>query len=63
MVRILQTWWFTTCDGAVLGIVKTYDEITKEEKFRIGRGMGIDENADAEYIAKTGDHFEPEEIG
>ena len=63
MAKILQTWWFTTCDGVVVGIVKTCDEITKEEKFRIGVGVGIDEDADAEFIAKTGDHFQPEEIG
>lgn len=62
MSKILQTWWYTTFDGTTIGIVKTYDEITKEEKFRIGYGMGVDESLDVEYIARTGDHFQPGEI-
>lgn len=62
MSKILQTWWYTTCVGTTIGIVKTYDEITKEYKFRIGNGDGIDEEVDAKFIAEMGDHFQPEEI-
>lgn len=62
MSKILQTWWYTTFGGTTIGIVKTYDEITKEEKFRIGKGDGWDEEADAKHIAEEGDHFQPGEI-
>ncbi len=62
MSEIIQTWWYTTYSGDTIGIVKTYDIHTKEYNFRIGKGLGLDENADAKLIQKTGDHFNPEEI-
>ena len=62
MSKIINTWWFTTGYGQVIGIVKTYDEITKEEIFRIGYGYGIDEDMDAEHIKQHGDKFNPELI-
>lgn len=61
MSKIIEKWWFTT-NGAFIGIVKTLDEITGEEKFRIGTASGVDEELDAEYIKDYGARFFPEMV-
>lgn len=61
MSKIVDKWWFTT-NGALIGIIKTVDDITGEEKFRIGTASGIDEKLDAQYIKDNGARFIPEII-
>lgn len=60
MSKIVEKYWYTPMMGDVIGIIKTYDEITKETKFYIGTGIGADEEVDAEFIKKFGDKFYPE---
>ena len=60
--KVIENWWFTTSGGHIIGIVKTYDEITKETKFRIGLGDGFNEIIDAERIKTHGARFIPEVI-
>lgn len=57
MLVVLDTNWYTTCDGKTIGIVKTQDTITKEIKRRIGIGFGKDYQEDVDWIVKTGDKF------
>lgn len=59
MSKIVNKWWFTT-NGVLIGIIKTVDDITGEEKFRIGMASGIDEELDAQYIKDNGARFIPE---
>lgn len=60
MVNIVNSTWYTTAGGHTIGIVETYDEITKETKFRIGVGDGVIEHIDARRIATHGGRFRPE---
>lgn len=61
MSKIVNKWWFT--QGKItFGIVKTIDENTGEEKFRIGLASGFDEDLDAENIRDWGARFYPKEI-
>lgn len=60
MSKIVKKYWFTTFSGQVIGIIKTYDDITNEYKYRIGTGYGVDEDLDAEHIKAYGDKFNPE---
>ena len=62
MSKVLNSWWFTTADGDLIGIIKTIDEVTNEIKFRIGLADGIDELADQERIKAYGARFIPEVI-
>ena len=62
MIETLNVWWFTTCDGKCIGIVKTKDSITEEIKYRIGTGEGKDEEFDKLNILNCGDKFFPEVI-
>ena len=57
MSKVVNKWWFNH-----VGIVKVYDEVTKEEKFYIGQASGIDENYDIEYIRSFGCKFMPDLI-
>ena len=60
--EILNAWWYNTCDGKHIGIVKTKDNITGDIKFRIAVVGGLDEELDKEYIRDFGDKFYPEII-
>ena len=62
MSKVINKWWFTTFGGHCIAIIKTLDEITGEEKFRIGIGEGLDEEIDALTILNCGDKFFPEVI-
>lgn len=46
MSKVLNSWWFTTADGDLIGIIKTIDEVTNEVKFRIGSADGFNESED-----------------
>lgn len=61
MSKIVDKWWFTT-GGGTIGIVKTIDDVTGEQKFRIGIASGIDEDLDALSIKNYGARFFPEMI-
>lgn len=60
--KVMNAWWYTTYGGNVIGIVKTVDEITHEEKFRIGVVDGFNEEIDKQRVALKGDRFYPEVI-
>lgn len=60
--KIVDSWWFCNLTGDCIGIIKTEDEVTKEIKFRIGNGQGINEDSDAEFIKNYGSQFYPEQI-
>lgn len=62
MSKIINAWWFSTCSGQTIGIIKTKDEITGEEKFRIGIATGYNEEKDIEFIKDYGSRFLPEII-
>lgn len=57
MSKIVNYWWFDN-----IGIVKVFDEITKEEKFYIGEILGTTEQEDAEWIKRNGSKFYPDMI-
>lgn len=40
-----------------VGIVKVYDTVTKEYLYLIGRGLGLDEQTDIQYIMDWGYKF------
>lgn len=61
MEKILDSWWYNTCDGKCIGIVK-YKNEEGETKFRIGVGDGLDQNKDERFIMEYGDKFIPESI-
>jgi len=52
MSKVITATWRTGKD--CIGIVATFDEITKEIKFYIGLAEGNDPEIDAENIAKYG---------
>lgn len=54
MTKIENIWWYTPLTGETIGIVKTKNPITGEEKFRIGCGKGLNELEDAEHIKSWG---------
>lgn len=56
---IIDTIWYTTHLGKLIGIVKCEDDVTKEIKYYIGDGAGVDEKTDAEFIHQFGDKFFP----
>ena len=60
--KIRDKWWFNTCDGHSICIVKTQDTITNEIKFRIGVVSGFDEDIDLRKTVEYGDKFFPERI-
>lgn len=62
MSKVLNSWWFTTADGDLIGIIKTIDEVTNEVKFRIGSADGFNESEDQERIKAHGARFIPEVI-
>lgn len=63
-LKVVDAIWFSSPltvklsegDGC-LGIVKVFDEITKETKFYIGAGNGRDEGRDAGLILQWGAKF------
>jgi hypothetical protein len=59
---IRDSWWFTDSYGRTVGIVKTENTKTKEIKFRIGNGLGFDQNGDIAMITQIGSRFYPEQI-
>lgn len=59
MGKILDSWWYNTCDGKCIGIVK-YKNEDGETKFRIGVVGGLDQNKDEWFIMEYGDRFIPE---
>lgn len=54
MSKIVNKTWLTANRGIVIGIIKCYDEITKETKFYVGVGDGFNEEIDTESIHKHG---------
>ena len=62
MTDIVDTWWYNTCDGKCIGIVKTHNNITNEDSFRIGLCRGINPAEDANFIKDYGDRFIPENV-
>lgn len=62
MSKVLNSWWYTTADGDLIGIIKTIDEVTNEVKFRIGSADGFNELVDQERIKAYGARFIPEVI-
>lgn len=61
MNKIIRSWWYNTCDGKCIGIVKCKSE--KEGiKFRIGVGDGLDQKKDELFIMEYGDKFIPNQI-
>ena len=52
-MKILRDYWFSGL-GPLIGIVAGVDEVTGKGKAYIGVGQGIDQEADAKYVAKTG---------
>lgn len=52
-MKILRDYWFSGL-GPLIGIVAGVDDVTGEGKAYIGVGQGIDQEADAKYVAKTG---------
>lgn len=60
MSEIINKWWFTDSFGRLIGIIKTKDSTTNEEKFRIGIGGGIDEEEDLQFILNHGARLYPE---
>ena len=57
MSEIVNSWWFGR-----IGIVKCHDNITKTDKYYIGLGYGINEEADEKHIKDFGMPFFPEEF-
>ena len=50
---ITDKYWFSTMT-ANIGIIIGFDEITKERKAYIGTCKGLNEDLDADYIARNG---------
>lgn len=61
-IEVLNSVWYTTCDGETIGIVKTKDTITGEIKYRIGTGLGFNEQDDIQKIVSMGSRFYPEYV-
>lgn len=61
MSKILDSYWHSSPAG-LIGIVECKDEITKEIKYYIGIGYGVNEEADARYIQRNGTRIYPEII-
>jgi hypothetical protein len=59
--KTIATWWYNTCDGKCIGIVK-YETEYGETIFRIGLGKGINQKQDEWFIKEFGDKFIPESI-
>lgn len=57
MSKVVNSWWF-----GEIGIVKVFDEITKTDKFYIGRGSCFDQKLDEEFIKQGGYPFHPDII-
>ena len=61
MNKIIKSWWYNTCDGKCIGIVK-YKNEEGDTKFRIGVGDGLDQKQDELFIIEYGDKFIPNQI-
>ena len=57
-MKIKRPYWFTGFFGTI-GVVVGEDNVTGEKKAYIGTAPGFDEDADAQYIAKTGSPVDP----
>jgi len=53
-IKVLDTMWFND----TIGIVKCLDKITNKTKFYIGKGDGLDEQADILHIISHGSKFD-----
>jgi hypothetical protein len=59
--KILEVFWFTA-GNCTIGVVVLEDSVTREHKAYIGQGRGIDEDADALFIAEQGAKILPETL-
>ena len=62
-IKIISAHWFTQhgIAGSVIGIVKCFDEITKETLWYIGNGTGKGIITDMERIKQAGARFYPDD--
>lgn len=61
MKKIMDVWWYNTCDGKCIGIVK-YQNEDGDIIFRIGVVDGFEQKKDELWIVEYGDKFIPESV-
>lgn len=61
MNKIIRSWWYNTCDGKCIGIVK-FNAAEGGIKYRIGVANGLDQKQDELFIMEYGDKFIPNQI-
>lgn len=60
-MKIIDSVWITSLDIiGCIGIVVGEDEATGERKAYVGYGYGVNEEADAQLISRTGGKLTPE---
>ncbi|MCC6447161.1 MAG: hypothetical protein IT215_00555 [Chitinophagaceae bacterium] len=61
-MQILKSIWFNSLQDGSIGIVKTKDMITNEEKYYIGNATGYNEKSDEANIARWGAKLNPDSL-